>query len=105
MPDTYKKLDQRLVNSTATTLFTVGSGKQVIVKHIRIVNNDTSARTIRLWHDGSNPENAILPPTSIRPGGWAEFDGTITMEAADTLVAQASVSSQVTVTVYGLEIS
>ena len=105
MTDTYKKLDQRQVGNTATTLFTVGAAKQVIVKHIRVVNNDTSARTIRLWHDGSNPENAILPVTSIRAGGWAEFDGTITMEAADTLVAQASVSGQVTITVYGLEIS
>lgn len=105
MPDTYKKFYQQQPGTSATTLFTVDSGRQVIVKHIRVVNNDTSARTIKLWHDGTADANVILPATSIRAGGWAEFDGTITMEASDSFSGQASVASKVTVTIYGLEIS
>ena len=106
MPDTYKKLNQVQPGTSAGTIYTVPSATQTIVKHIRIVNNDTTARTVKLWHDGTADLNVILPTTSIRAGGWAEFDGTITMDAADTLAAQSSsTTSKVTITIYGLEIS
>lgn len=105
MTDTYKKLYQGQPGTSATTLYTVPAATQAIVKHIRIVNNDTSARTIKLWHDGTADANVILPATPVRAGGWAEFDGTITLEASDSFSGQASVASTVTVTIYGLEIS
>lgn len=105
MTDTYKKIAQAQPGTSATTLYTVPSATQAIVKHIRVVNTDSTARTIKFWHDGNSDERVILPATSIRAGGWAEFDGTITLEASDTLSAQASVGSKVTVTIYGLEIS
>ena len=38
-------------------------------------------------------------------GGWAEFDGAILMEAADTLSGLASAATAITYTIYGLEIS
>jgi hypothetical protein len=75
------------------------------VRHIRVVNNDTSDRTIKLWHDGTADANVVLPATTIKAGSWAEFDGAISMEASDTLSGQASIASKITVTVYGLEIS
>jgi hypothetical protein len=105
MTDTYKKIYQGQPGTSASTLFTVDSGKQMIVKHIRVVNNDSTARTIKLWHDGTAAVNVILPATSVRAGGWAEFDGTITLEASDSFSGQASAAAQVTVTIYGLEIS
>ena len=105
MPETYKKLYQGQLGSSAGTLYTVPSSTQTIVKSIRVVNTDSSARTAKLWHDGTADANVILPACSISAGGWGEFDGVITLEAADTLSGQASVASKVTVTIYGLEIS
>ena len=105
MTDSYKKLYQGQPGTSATTLYTVPSATQAIIKHIRVVNNDSTARTIKLWHDGTAAANVILPATPVRAGGWAEFDGTITLEASDSFSGQASVASQVTVTIYGLEIS
>jgi hypothetical protein len=105
MTDTYKKIYQGQPGTSATTLYTVPSATQAIIKHIRIVNNDSTARTIKLWHDGTAAANVILPATSVRAGGWAEFDGTITLEASDSFSGQASAAAQVTVTIYGLEIS
>lgn len=105
MPENYKKLYQGQLSSAAATLYTVPSATQTIIKGIRIVNTDTSDRTVKLWHDGTADTNLILPATTIKAGGWGEFDGVITMETADTLSGEASVASKLTVTIYGLEVS
>ena len=105
MAETYKKLAQGQLPSSAGTIYTVPSGTSTIIKHIRLVNTDSSARTARLYHDGTNDATTILPAASIEAGGWAEFEGTIVMEAADTLAGLGSVASQVTYTIYGLELS
>lgn len=105
MAETFKKLYQGQVPATATTLYTVPAVTQTIVKHIRAVNTSGTARTIRLWHDGTADANAILPPVSLAPGEWAEFDGSILAEAADTISGQASAATAITVTIYGLEIT
>lgn len=105
MAETYKKLYQGQLAASAGTLYTVPSATQTLIKAIKIVNTDTSNRTATLWHDGTAAENLILPECTIAAGGWAEFDGVIAMEAADTLSGEASTGSKVTVTVYGVEIS
>ena len=105
MAETYKKLAQGQLPSSAGTIYTVPSGTSTIIKHIRLVNTDSSARTARLYHDGTTDATTILPAASIEAGGWAEFEGTIVMEAADTLAGLGSVASQVTYTIYGLELT
>jgi len=37
-------------------------------------------------------------------GGWAQFDGTITMDAADIIGGDVETASKVTITIYGDEI-
>ena len=105
MAETYKKLAQGQLPSSAGTIYTVPSGTSTIIKHIRLVNTDSSARTARLYHDGTTDATTILPAASIEAGGRAEFEGTIVMEAADTLAGLGSVASQVTYTIYGLELT
>lgn len=107
MTDTFKKLAQAQVaaSPSTTTLYTVPASTQTVVRHIRMVNTTGTDRTLKLWHDGTNNVNVILPPTTIKAGGWAEFDGTLTFEASDTLISQASAGSAITVTVYGLEVA
>lgn len=105
MAETWKKLYQGQVGSSATTLYTVPGATEAIIKHIRAVNTSGTARTIRLWHDGSADANAILPPVELGPGEWGEFDGSILAEAADTISGQAGAATAITVTIYGLEIT
>lgn len=105
MADTYKRLYQGAVPSGATTLYTVPSGTTAIVKSIRAVNTTASGVTIKFWNGGTDDSNVILPATTIDAGGFAEFDGTMTMAAADTLAGQAGSSSSITVSIYGLEIT
>jgi len=73
------------------------------VKHITLVNYSVSNRTVKLWHDGNADTNYIMPEVTIQAGGWAEFDGVICMEAADTLKADASAATSITYTIHGLE--
>jgi hypothetical protein len=105
MAETYKKLAQDRVGSSVETVYTVPGGTSAIVKHIRLVNPTAGAATVALWHDGTADVNIILPPVSLGAGEWAEFDGSILMEAADTLHADSDTADAVTITVYGLEIT
>lgn len=107
MADSFKKVAQTQVagSPSTSTLYTVPASTQTVIRHIRVVNTAVNDRTLTLWHDGTADSNMILPPTTIKSGGWAEFDGTITMETGDTLIAQASAGASLTLTAYGLEIS
>ena len=105
MANTYKKLAQAQMGTSVATRYTVPGGTTTIVKHIRLVNPTGTARTAALWHDGVGDAQAILPPATIPAGGWAEFDGTIIMEAGDTLSDQADAASAITITIYGDEIT
>jgi hypothetical protein len=106
MADTYKKLYQGTLSTASGVAYTVPSGTQAIVKSMRIVNyHATTATTIKLWQGGSADSNVILPATTVDAGGFAEFDGTLTMAAADTIVAQAGAATSITLTIYGLELT
>lgn len=105
MAETYKKLAQAQAGSSAGTLYTTPAATQTIIKHVRIVNTDTIGRWVKLWQAGTTDANMILPQTTISAGGWAEFDGTICMAAAETLSAQGEVASKLTITVEGVEIT
>jgi hypothetical protein len=106
MADTYKKLYQGTLSTASGVAYTVPSGTQTIIKSMRIVNYHAStSTTIKLWQGGSANSNVILPATTIDFGGFAEFNGTITMAAADTIAAQAGANSSITLTIYGLELT
>jgi hypothetical protein len=107
MTDTFKTLYQNQLTTAANTLLygPIGAGTQTIVKQIRVVNTDTAACGISFYTNGTAAANIILPEISVDAGGFAEFEGTITLGATNTLYAKASVASCLTVTVYGLEIT
>lgn len=105
MPETYKRIAQTQPGTSAATVYTTPASTQTIVKHIRIVNTDTLPRWVKLWQAGTADSNLILPQTSIPAGGWAEFDGTICLSAAETISASAEVASKVTLTIEGVEIT
>ena len=105
MAEAYKKLGQGQLPTTTAAIYTVPGSTEAIVKHMRFVNNDTEDLTFSLYHDGDTEAVCILPTATIEAGGWAEWDGTLVMEAADTLQGKASQATEITYTVYGLEVS
>lgn len=107
MPEAYKKIyqGQPAASPSTTTMYTVPSATQAIIKQMRIVNTSSStSTTIKIWNGGTGDSNVILPPTTIDAGGFAEFEGTMTLAATDTLVAQTGAAT-ITVTIYGVELT
>ena len=113
MAETFKHLAQGRVvyqgDATAQTLHTSPSGTTTIVGHIRIVNNHNAALTFTLSHGGlaaTNNAFIILPALSIEAGGWAEFTGSIILDAGDKLYGLESVDSvSISYNIYGLEVT
>lgn len=67
------KLDQRQVPAAPTTLYTSTAPEITIIDRILIANPTGTARTIKLWHDGTTDAFVILPPVSIDAGGFAVY--------------------------------
>lgn len=105
MADAYKKLYQGQAPNAVATVATVPSGKTWIIRHIRVVNTHASAQTIELWDDGTTDANKILGAVTIDPDDTYTEDCFICVAGDDTIAAEASVASEVTVTLYGVEIT
>ena len=106
--DNFKMLAQaQLGTSEAAVYGAVPANHETIIKHITVVNNDTAALWFTLFHStGTTYTEAttIIPEATIPAGGWAEFNGTITMDATDILAGKGQQASELTITVYGDEI-
>jgi hypothetical protein len=118
MSDTYTKLAQHdldLVDAAPTAVVTAGGTEQVIVKHIRVVNQSTlTIAGIRMWQRTSAgvpvDDELILPTADIAAGGWAEFEGTIILNPSEVLYADSVIptsgpGTSMTITLYGLKMT
>jgi hypothetical protein len=103
MYEDFKRLAQAdPLPTVQTTLYTAPANTSVIIKHIRVVNNNpTINRAVTLWHSGS----LILPAATFDAGGWGEFEGTIILNAGETFSGRVDSGADVTISVYGLEVS
>ena len=105
--DNFKLLHQSQIGTSAGAFYTVPAKHETIIKNIMVVNNDTEALWFTLFHTtGTTYSEAttIIPEATIPAGGWAEFNGTITMDASDILGGDAEQASEITISVYGDEI-
>ena len=105
--DNFKLLHQSQITTTAGALYTVPADHEAIVKNIMVVNNDTSTQWFTLFHTTGTTytvATTIIPAATLPAGGWAQFDGTITMDAADIIGGDVETGSKVTITIYGDEI-
>lgn len=76
------------------------------MKHISAVNTDTADRTIQFFRNGTDAAHHWTAAMVIKANdGFVEFDGTEALGNGDTLYAVTSVSSKITVTVSGDELS
>ena len=105
--DNFKLLHQSQITTTAGALYTVPANHETIIKGIKVVNNDTEALWFTLFHTVGTiytEATTIIPEATLPAGGWAEFDGTITMDADDIIGGDAEQASEITITIYGDEI-
>ena len=105
--DNFKLLHQSQLSTTAGALYTVPANHEPIIKNITVVNNDTEALWFTLFHTtGTTYSEAttIIPEATIAAGGWAEWEGSMTMDASDVLGGDGEQASELTITVWGDEI-
>ena len=105
--DNFKLLHQSQLSTTAGALYTVPANHETIIKNITVVNNDTEALWFTLFHTtGTTYAEAttIIPEATIPAGGWAEWEGSMTMDASDILGGDGEQASELTITVWGDEI-
>ena len=105
MTDTLKRLAQGTLPSSAGTLYTVPGATSTIVKKITLANPTGTDRTARLTNGGTADANVILPAVTIPAGGFAEWEGSMTLAAADTISGVASAATAITYSIYGDEVS
>lgn len=121
MADTFKKLAQTSLTtiSEVVEIYTAPSSTETIIKHIRVVNRSPAAAAVQMWHKNgplsgvpsTDSAYLILPKADIADGGWAEFEGTIILNADDSLYASVeepsigNTGSDITIVVYGLEMA
>ena len=105
--DNFKLLHQSQLSTTAGALYTVPANHETIIKNITVVNNDTEALWFTLFHTtGTTYTEAttIIPEATIAAGGWAEWEGSMTLDASDILGGDGEQASELTITVWGDEI-
>ena len=105
--DNFKLLHQSQLSTTAGALYTVPANHETIIKNITVVNNDTEALWFTLFHTtGTTYTEAktIIPEATIAAGGWAEWEGSMTLDASDVLGGDGEQASELTITVWGDEI-
>ena len=105
--DNFKQLHQSQLSTTAGALYTVPANHETIIKNITVVNNDTEALWFTLFHTtGTTYSEAttIIPEATIAAGGWAEWEGSMTLDASDILGGDGEQASELTITVWGDEI-
>ena len=105
--DNFKLLHQSQLSTTAGALYTVPANHETIIKNITVVNNDTEALWFTLFPTtGTTYTEAttIIPEATISAGGWAEWEGSMTLDADDILGGDGEQASELTITVWGDEI-
>ena len=111
MAEAFKRLVQQYLPATGGTrkLYDVPPDTEAIIKAINISNNTATAREVTLYHtdNGATASNAdlILPGVSIAAGGFAEWEGTMTMGATTEIHGWDTVGGEVTITIWGIELS
>ena len=111
MAEAFKRLAQQRLPATGGTrkLYDVPADTEAIIKAINISNNTATAREVTLYHtnnaDTADNEQVILPGVSIGAGGFAEWEGTLTMAATTEIRGWDTVGGEVTITIWGIELS
>lgn len=106
MAGTPFKEGPEFVGTTSDNIYNPASNTYALVRHIHLVNQDSSARTVSLWLGATGAEadgTELLEEYSIAANDVFDlyFPAGLKMTASDFLTGTASAASQVIVTVTG----
>ncbi len=105
--EAYKKLAQGELPVAAGALYTIPADTEVIIKHIKFVNQTAGALTITLWIDGVTDADLWMPATTEIPAnGSIEFEGSLALAAAAVINgATAGGANDISYVISGVEIT
>lgn len=105
MTEVYKALGSAKLTPADTQIYLVPAATQAIIKFVVITcTADGQAVSMRTF----STSLGVLPFISalvLNNGEWAEWDGSLTLAAASTVLGKTTTDQQATATLYGLEIS
>jgi hypothetical protein len=90
-----------VANGTATAM-TVPASHRYTIKHMALVNNTAGAITYKIGIGGVTDALLISPAVTLQAGEYANWDGLVTLAAAETLQTNATATGG-TLTVSGLD--
>jgi len=110
MATNYKVLGQEaLTAETATTVYTVPAGKEAIVSTIVVCNRAAAANTFRIAvrpdDDALANEHYIAYDVAIAANDATNLTLGVTMDAGDIITVYGGAASELSVNVFGSEIS
>jgi hypothetical protein len=109
MAEAFKRLAQGRFDGSTAKIYDVPSSTEAIIKSMNISNNTATDRIVTLHHvdnGGSTADtNLILPGVNIVAGGFAEWEGTMTMAALTEIHGFAAAADVISYTIWGIEIS
>lgn len=102
--ESFYQLAQQTVSNVAEIIYTVPANTQTIIRNMIIVNPTGPASWVKIWTNAATDANIILPEVSLDVGEWGDDDDAITLNAGDTIRAQAQVADVITFSVHGVEV-
>lgn len=104
---TPRRLGYRLLTTADAVIYATPPDRHAMIDRIFIANNGTNAVTISMHHLGpseaASTSNGLIHGVSVAGKSYATIDGPIYLSPCDTLVASASASSALCITLYGSE--
>lgn len=106
MATTAKRLfgPAQLTNTTATK-YTVPASTKAIIRHVHFSNTTAAARAVTASIGADAAGTRLFDAYSIPAGQTLDWYGYIVMDAAEVLAAHCDVTSIVTMTVFGDELT
>lgn len=100
----YNQLTQVQVSNVAGVVYTVPASTQAIIKNMAVVNPSGGDCWVKIWINGTSDTNIYLPQVTLGSNEWGNNDDTITLNAGDTIQAQAETAATITMTIHGVEL-
>jgi hypothetical protein len=105
MTESFKALGTAVLNPTDTQVYVVPAASMVIVRLIVITSSADSQHVSFTANSAALGAVPFIGGFDLNTGEWAEWDGSLTLLAAGTVLGKATTAAKVTAALYGLEIS
>ena len=105
MAETFKVLAQGQVAAAAGAIYTTPGATQAIIKQMIFLNVTGGSLNLTVFVNGTAAANQIFGPGLLGAGESVVFDGTLPLNAAESVRALAGAATSITYTILGMEIT